>query len=119
MNELDTLSLFVDGAGRYILGVIENITPDGKTMFVKNPAIIAVNTGPNGQIQIQTIPFFFKELLAPNVEKTVWKFNIKSCTICTQGDISEALKAQYNSVIASLSQAPQNNAPKTVKLFDE
>jgi hypothetical protein len=119
MNELDKLSLFVDGAGRYILGVIEYISEDGKRMHVKNPAIIAVNTGPNGQVQIQTIPYFFKELLAPNVEKTVWDFNLKSCTICTRGDISDALKAQYNSVIASMTQPPQNNAPKTVKLFDE
>lgn len=115
----EQIRLFVDSAGRYILGVIENITPDGKVMFVKNPAIIVVNQGANGQIQIQTIPYFFKELLAPDVTNTVWKFNTKTCTMCTEGEISEALKAQYQKAIASVAPQQQNAQPKVVKLFDE
>lgn len=118
----EQISLFVDNAGRYILGVIECYTPDNKFMMVKNPAIIVVNQGQNGQIQIQTIPYFFKELLAPGVEKTTWKFPVRSTAICTNSgeNLSEALKAQYHKAVNSV--APQQQSvqpPKVVKLFDE
>lgn len=115
----EQIKLFVDSAGRYILGVIQNTTPDGKVMFVKNPAIIVVNQGANGQIQIQTIPYFFKELLAPEVVNTTWKFNTKTCTFCTEGAISDALKAQYLKAIVPVAPQQQDAQPKVVKLFDE
>jgi len=117
----EQISLFVDNAGRYILGVIECYTPDNKFMMVKNPAIIVVNQAQNGQVQIQTIPYFFKELLAPGVEKTTWKFPVRSTTVCIDGgvNLSDALKAQYQKAVSPVVPQQQVQQPKVVKLFDE
>lgn len=113
MNE--KLRLIVDGAGRYILGVIINNDNDDDMFYVvKNPALIVVNTGVNGQIQIQTIPFFFREL-TKNTDDTFWYFSKSVCAIAMQIELNDQLIQQY---INATSQK-QTELPKTVKLFDE
>ena len=116
----EQITLFTDNTGRYILGVVDFVTPDGKQMVVKNPALIVVIQGANGQVQIQTIPYFFKELLATNTTVTKWSFNKKTCAICTTGEISDALKAQYYKAISNGDQEQKTQTEtKIVKLFDD
>ena len=112
MNE--NIRLFVDGAGRYVLGVITAETEN--ILTVKNPALVVVNVGSNNQIQIQTIPFFFKELTT-GTDDTYWEFFKNNCAIATQIGLNENIISQYYNAISTKQQ--QQQQPKVVKLFDE
>ena len=112
----ETISLFIDGAGRYILGVIQSQTEVSLT--VKDPAIIVVNAGPNGQVQVQTIPLFFRELIDPSQQSTTWDFPINNCVLSHGAKLSDQLIAQYRRAI-NPPQQPQVQQPQTVKLFDQ
>ena len=112
----DKVSLIVDGAGRYVLGVI---TAYGKEhLTVKNPALIIVNAGPDGKIQIQTIPFFFKELTNGN-DDTVWEFSRNNCAIATEINLSEQIINQYYNAVQPKQIQQTQTQQKIVKLFDE
>lgn len=114
----ETISLFIDGAGRYILGVI--LSQNDVSLTVKNPAIIVVNAGPNGQVQVQTIPLFFKELIHPSQDSTVWDFPITNCVLSHGAKLSEQLIAQYSRAINPPPPPSQTaQQPQTVKLFDQ
>ena len=115
----EQISIFIDGAGRYILGVI--MSQSDVSLTVKNPAIIVVNAGPNGQVQVQTIPLFFKELIHPSQETTIWDFPINSCVLSHGAKLSDQLIAQYHRAINPPPQVqPQGQTqPQTVKLFDQ
>lgn len=114
MNE--QVKLFVDNAGRYVLGVIT--AEVGDVLTVKNPALVVVNAGANGQIQIQTIPFFFKEL-TKGTDDTYWEFFKKNCAIATQIDLSDQIITQYYNAVLNKQQTQQTQQTKVVKLFDE
>jgi len=116
----EQISIYVDGAGRYILG-IEIASDNDNTIRVKNPALIVINTGANGQIQIQTIPFFFRELTAPGCDRCIWDFPKNNCAKATSIELSEQLKKQYyNAVNPPQAQVQQASEQiKVVKLFDE
>lgn len=116
----EQISIYVDGAGRYVLG-IEIASDDANSIRIKNPALIVINTGANGQVQIQTIPFFFKELTAPGCNTCIWDFPKNNCTRATSIQLSEQLKKQYYNAVNPPQTPPQQvgEQVKTVKLFDE
>ena len=62
------LTVFVDTVGRTIMG---EVVKDSKTTIeLKNPAILHVQpNAQTGQIQVQLIPFFFKEFASGGMIK--------------------------------------------------
>jgi len=112
-------TVFLDTIGRTIIGVVTTETDE--VLSVKNPAIIIVQPHPeNGQIQLQTLPLFFKEFQANRDEPTVWHFKKKNLTMCDQFDLVPQFIAQYEQIFAVKAPAvsPTGDAP-VVKLFEE
>lgn len=118
------LVTFVDQIGRVIIG--EVVTDSKDSVKLKNPAIIHIGQNPQtGQIQVQTIPYFFREFISANQQKegTTWKF-LKSNIVEGDVELDERLVTQYERLFtAPIAPAPaagkSQGAAEVVKLFDD
>ena len=127
MNK-NNLVTVVDQIGRVIVG--EVVTDIKESVKLKNPAIIHIGQNPqSGQIQVQTIPYFFREFVAADSQKegTTWKF-LKSNIVEGDVQLDERLVSQYEKLfaapIASATGASpvagkSQGAAEVVKLFDD
>jgi hypothetical protein len=115
-----TLITFIDHIGRTILA--EQVSQDKSTLTVKNPAIIHVQPTQQGQLNVQTIPLYFREFVGDKSksEGTVWKFNLNNIVIGVDIDNDSRLIDQYNKLFTMPSGiiTPQGGE-KVIKLFDE
>ena len=123
------ITTIVDQVGRVIIG---EVVEDTKVnVRLKNPAIIHIGQNPQtGQIQVQTLPYFFREFLNPKTAEkgTTWSFT-KDKIVVGEVDLDERLKLQYEKlfVAAPASAAapqPAKNASnkggaEVIKLFDD
>jgi hypothetical protein len=111
-------TVFLDTIGRTIIGVVTAETDD--VLSVQNPAIIIVQPHPeNGQIQLQTLPLFFKEFQADRNAPTTWHYKKSNLTTCDSFELVPQFVAQYENIFASAAAAaPAGDAP-VVKLFEE
>ena len=123
--EANDIVTFLDTTGRIIYGKFAG--EDETYLKVADPAQIYVQPTQNGQLNVQSIPLFFKEFVK-NAEPTIWKFNKSSITTNENLQLDERLITQYNNILAPRPAAPQpgvvqSQAPateaKVVKLFDE
>jgi len=112
------LVTFIDHIGRTILATL---TEETKThLVVKNPAIIHVQPTQQGQLNVQTIPLYFREFVGEKAktEGTTWKFNINSIVLGVDIENDPRLIEQYNRLFLPPAPAPDKSAP-VIKLFDE
>lgn len=111
----------IDNTGRNILGTLNKETDTEIT--INDPVMILVQPQ-NGQFQVQLIPLFLAEFIAPN-EKTSrhfsFTFNKANIAVGNNFDIDAKITTQYDRVIevANAVQAPKNAEPEVIKLFDE
>lgn len=126
------LETFVDGVGRTIVGELVNET---KTVLeLKNPAILHVQpNAQTGQIQVQLIPFFFKEFAKGGVDETVsWEFLKANVVRSKNLGLDDRLVTQYTNMYSVIQtpNTPQLEVPAgvgagagadapVVKLFDD
>ena len=129
MSKDNETVVFADGIGRTIIGLLDSETKTALT--VKNPAILNVQPNPQtGQIQVQLIPFFFKEFVKGGNDADVsWEFLKTNVTRAHNVELDDRLKTQYKNMYSTV-QAPdpsiitpseasaEGNAP-VVKLFDD
>jgi hypothetical protein len=121
---------FVDSIGRTIIGEHVDASPtgeksDGVYLIVKNPAIIHVQPTQQGQLNVQTIPLYFRDFVSDKnkEEGTFWKYAYATVTMGLNVENDQRLVDQYHKLFAAPSviqvpdQAPA--AGKTIKLFDE
>jgi hypothetical protein len=117
MKKETKLITFLDSVGRTVLGEIENEKTTETVLAVKNPAVVAVSPQPQGGLQLQILPLFFKEFLADKNEPTIWLYQKKSLTMCEDVLFDFKLNAQYQQLFAPIAAQPQS--PDVVKLFDD
>lgn len=119
------LVTFVDHVGRTIIGeILEDSTTNLK---VKNPAIIHVQPMQSGQLNVQTIPLYFREFVSEQNKKegTVWSFNKSSVAVGENIENDSRLVEQYTRLFSNdptaqnPGQVAQGNEAKVIKLFDE
>ena len=114
------LVTFIDHIGRTILA--EQVESDKTTLTVKNPAIIHVQPTQQGQLNVQTIPLYFREFIGDKSKnETVWKFNLASIVIGLDIDNDPRLVDQYNKLFTATVAPTAGNSveEKVIKLFDE
>jgi len=113
------LVTFIDHIGRTILATL--VDQDKTALTVKNPAIIHVQPTPQGQLNVQTIPLYFREFVGPKSKEagTVWKFNIANIVIGQEIDNDPRLVDQYQKLFSAPVAAPAGQEEKVIKLFDE
>jgi len=123
------ITTIVDQVGRVIIG---EVLEDSKVNIrLKNPAIIHIGQNPQtGQIQVQTLPYFFREFLNPKTadKGTSWSFN-KDKIVVGEVDLDERLKLQYEKLftgVPATANAPQpaksssaKGGAEVIKLFDD
>jgi len=115
-----SLVTFVDHIGRTIMA--EQVESDKNTLTVKNPAIIHVQPTQNGQLNVQTIPLYFREFVSDKQKDvgTVWKFNLSNIVLGVDIENDSRLIEQYHKLFTAPSgiiTPPQEE--KVIKLFDE
>jgi len=114
---------FIDHIGRTIIAE-QHADSDKNKLVVKNPAIIHVQPTQQGQLNVQTIPLFFREFVSEQTrnEGTVWAFRRDNIVEGVQVDNEPRLIDQYNKLFAGVVAGAPGVAPtaeKVVKLFDE
>jgi len=119
------IKILIDGTGRTIIG---ELVEDTETQIVlKNAATIYVQPNEAGQLQVQTIPLFFKEFMTlDGREQGVdYRFNKSQVTETNAGDILDnKLITQYEKIKENITapdepQATPENTEDVVKLFDD
>jgi len=113
----NNLVTFIDHIGRTILAT--QVSLDKTHLTVKNPAIVHVQPTQQGQLNVQTIPLYFREFVGEKArnEGTTWKFNINTIVIGVDIDNDPRLIDQYDRLFAAQATAPSSEP--VVKLFDE
>lgn len=109
---------FIDHIGRLIIGQLANST--ATTISVRNPAIIHMQPTPDGRMNIQTIPLFFRDFVAEanRGEGTIWEFNRNQLVLGTSVQIDARLLAQYDAVFAAPAAPAPVKQPDVIKLFE-
>ena len=117
---------FIDNAGRAIFTEVASETKD--TFVAKNPVMITVQQGEQGQMAVQLFPLFFQEFVQPGENDsranyfTYYKNNI---AIGTDFQIEPRIAEQYEKIVNPqlVPNTPnqQNNQrePEVIKLFDD
>jgi len=113
-----TVVTFIDHIGRTIIG--ELVKSDTSYLTVKNPAIIHVQPTQQGQLNVQTIPLYFREFIGEKsrANGTVWKFNASNIVLGEDVDNDARLIDQYHKLFSAAVPASQPKE-KVVKLFDD
>lgn len=117
MNEI---IVFINHVGQTL--VAESVEDNAKNLKVKNPAILHVVPNQSGQLQVQLIPYFFKEFIAQAERSKGSTFTFDKSRIVTADiKLDTKLTEQYKRIFTD---APaQNAAPapdqSVIKLFDE
>lgn len=116
---MSNIITFVDHIGRTIIG--EQIESDKTSITVKNPAIIHVQPTPQGQLNVQTIPLYFREFVSDKNKDsgTKWKFNLNNIVLGVDIDNDSRLLDQYNRLFSGVPAAAASDDQKVIKLFDE
>ena len=97
-----------DQIGRTIIGILDSETDT--TLTLENPVILHLELEGNGQIQVQTFPVFFFELLAKESRDTnKWTYT-KSNIVTSSVVLSENIISQYSRLNAP---APQIAVPSS------
>jgi len=117
------IKILVDHVGRTIIG---EIVEDTETAYkLRNPCTIFVQPNEQGQLQVQTIPLFFKEFLTIDGREKGATFTFRKDSI-TDSDAAQfldsKLKTQYDGIVANFAapeEAPAGDGGEVVKLFDE
>ena len=116
---------FVDHIGRTLIGEKLEDTNDGKSFVVKNPAIIHVQPTPQGQLNVQTIPLYFREFVGEKNKKegTNWQFHYNTAVLGLNVENDPRLLEQYERLFADApavqgTQA-QGKDERVVKLFED
>ena len=118
------LKIFVDQVGRTVIG--ELLKECDACIELKNPCTIFVQPNESGQLQVQTVPMFFREFLteAGREEGTTWTFNKGNIidSNCAE-HLDDKLVNQYTAILTNLGQPDASGddaeEPEVVKLFDD
>lgn len=120
-------SVFVDGIGRTIVG--ETLTDNKTVLEIKNPAIVHVQPNPQtSQIQVQLVPFFFKEFQKGEKNDSIWVWLKSNIVTSKDLELDDRLLQQYNNMFSAIQAPPQpvltspgaaTDNPPVVKLFDD
>jgi hypothetical protein len=120
------LKIIIDQVGRIIIG--EQVDLTDERLVLKNPCNIFIQPNEHGQLQVQTIPLFFREFLTQAGREAGVSFEYKTgqYNATTAGDhLDEKLVNQYYQVMENFKQQdpvvqPAEPAPgEVVQLFNE
>lgn len=111
-----SIKVFIDHVGHTI---IAEVISSGKTLDVKNPAVLIAAPNSNGQLTVQLVPVFFKEFIKQDKREDGALFSYPLDKIVTsEVDLDERLLEQYVNMFKA-AQKSENKETPVIKLFDE
>ena len=117
---------FIDNAGRAIFTEIESETSD--TFVAKNPVMITVQQGEQGQMAVQLFPLFFQEFVQPGENDSranYFSYSKNNIAIGTNFSIEPRIADQYEKIVNpqlvpnTPTQSSSDGEPEVIKLFDD
>jgi len=116
---------FIDNAGRAIFAELESETTDN--LVAKNPVMITVQQGENGQMAVQLFPLFFQEFVQPDKDDSranYFTYSKNNLAVGTNFQIEARIADQYekivNPVLVPANQpAGAGEEAEVIKLFDD
>jgi hypothetical protein len=121
MSDTTNLITFIDHIGRTIIGESAGDVDSGASFLVKNPAIIHVQPTQTGQLNVQTIPLYFREFVGDKSKEngTTWKYHYANVVFGVDVDNDPRLTDQYSKLFVAPIAATPSSDPQVVRLFDE
>ncbi len=118
-------STFIDNAGRAVFAEVEADTPE--ELIVKNPVMITVQQGEQGQMAVQLFPLFFQEFVTPDDNESranYFTYRKSNIAVGTGFSIESRIVEQYEKIVnptlvPNTPVAGNNEEPEVIKLFDE
>ena len=118
-------STFIDNAGRAVFAEVEADTPE--ELIVKNPVMITVQQGEQGQMAVQLFPLFFQEFVTPDDNESranYFTYRKSNIAVGTGFSIESRIVEQYEKIVnptlvPNTPVASNNEEPEVIKLFDE
>ncbi len=105
-----------DQIGRTIIGVLDSET--ATTLTLENPVVLHLELEGNGQIQVQTFPVFFFELLEKDRRDTnKWTYT-KANIVLSEVILAENIIAQYNRLNNPVPQIAKPSSPNVISIDD-
>lgn len=113
---------FVNHVGQTLIS--ELISDDKNGLKVKNPAILHVQPSQTGQLQVQLVPYIFREFVKADKRNDGVVINFsKDKVVVVEIELDEKLLDQYarifQPIVPQSASAPSPGKPQVVKLFDE
>lgn len=111
---------FINHVGQTIIS--ELVSDDKNNLKVKNPAILHVQPSQTGQLQVQLVPYLFREFIKADKRNDGVIINFpKDRIIVAEIELDDKLVDQYLRIFQPIVQAaaPSPSKPQVVKLFDE
>ena len=114
---------FIDNAGRAIFAELDSETDD--KLVAKNPVMITVQQGENGQMAVQLFPLFFQEFVQPGDGESranYFTYSKSNIAIGTNFAIESRIAEQYDKIVNPVlvpANQPNGEEPEVIKLFDE
>jgi hypothetical protein len=108
----EQVAIFFDALGRTIVGEVIGETPEN--IEIKNPSVLHAGLNPEGKIQVNLIPAFFREFLKDWNSPLVFSYR-KDSIVRDAGGITldEKLLGQYKSMWAP--RPPRDEVRKIVR----
>lgn len=114
---MSNVNVFVNHVGQTLLA--EKVSEDKGTVTLKNCAILHVVPNQQGQLQVQLIPYFFKEFVDASEKDNGVTFTFNAASLATTNVKLEArIQDQYTRLFAPVPSKPSAD-PQVIKLFDD
>ncbi len=105
-----------DQIGRTIIGILDSETDT--TLTIENPVILHLELEGNGQIQVQTFPVFFFELLDKAARDTnKWTYT-KSNIVTSNAVLADNIISQYTRLNNPIPQVAKASSPNVISIDD-
>jgi anaerobic ribonucleoside-triphosphate reductase len=105
-----------DQIGRTVIGILDSETES--TLTMENPVVLHLELEGNGQIQVQTFPVFFFELLDKDRrDSNKWTYH-KSNIVLSEVVLSDNIIAQYSRLNNPVPQVAVPTSPKVISIDD-
>jgi len=114
---------FIDNAGRAIFAELESETPDN--LVAKNPVMITVQQGENGQMAVQLFPLFFQEFVQPSEDDSranYFTYAKNNIAVGSNFQIESRIADQYEKIVNPVlvpAGQPAGEEAEVIKLFDD
>lgn len=105
-----------DQIGRTIIGKIVDETDS--TLTINNPVILHCQPEASGQLQVQSFPVFFFEMLSKEArDKNDWTYN-KSSIVTSNVELDDRILDNYHKINSVNTVQPTVKSPKVISIND-